>query len=84
MEIANAFVGVVEWWLKNGMPYRPQEMTEKVGDSIREDYIDLSHKKSLLLLRKEDNVSFLFKKMLYVGCIRSRRYGCFGSLLLFH
>ncbi|MGP7815612.1 TetR/AcrR family transcriptional regulator C-terminal domain-containing protein [Niallia sp. 01092] len=29
--VANAYVGVVEWWLKNGMPYSPQEMAEKVG-----------------------------------------------------
>ncbi|MGG0846601.1 TetR/AcrR family transcriptional regulator [Peribacillus simplex] len=29
--VANAYVGVVEWWLKNGMPYPPQEMAEKVG-----------------------------------------------------
>ncbi|WP_028402301.1 TetR/AcrR family transcriptional regulator [Ectobacillus panaciterrae] len=32
--VANAYVGVVEWWLKNGMPYSPQEMAEKVGDLL--------------------------------------------------
>ncbi|MCM3724267.1 TetR/AcrR family transcriptional regulator [Neobacillus cucumis] len=32
--VANAYVGVVEWWLKNGMPYPPQEMAEKVGDLL--------------------------------------------------
>ncbi|MEI2471908.1 TetR-like C-terminal domain-containing protein, partial [Peribacillus frigoritolerans] len=24
----------VEWWLKNGMPYPPEEMAEKVGDLL--------------------------------------------------
>ncbi|MMZ64026.1 hypothetical protein D1872_263200 [compost metagenome] len=32
--VANAYVGVVEWWLKNGMPYPPQEMAEKVGSLL--------------------------------------------------
>ena len=32
--VANAYVGVVEWWMKNGMPYPPQEMAEKVGDLL--------------------------------------------------
>jgi hypothetical protein len=32
--VANAYVGAVEWWLKNGMPYPPQEMAEKVGDLL--------------------------------------------------
>ncbi|QLC90756.1 TetR/AcrR family transcriptional regulator [Priestia megaterium] len=32
--VANAYVGVVEWWLKNGMPYPPKEMAEKVGDLL--------------------------------------------------
>lgn len=32
--VANAYVGVVEWWLKNDMPYPPQEMAEKVGDLL--------------------------------------------------
>ncbi|WHY12111.1 TetR-like C-terminal domain-containing protein [Peribacillus frigoritolerans] len=32
--VANAYVGVVEWWLKNGMPYPPEEMAEKVGDLL--------------------------------------------------
>lgn len=31
---ANAYVGVVEWWLKNDMPYPPKEMAEKVGDLL--------------------------------------------------
>lgn len=31
---ANAYLGVVEWWLKNGMPYPPREMAEKVGDLL--------------------------------------------------
>ncbi|WP_342045229.1 TetR/AcrR family transcriptional regulator [Bacillus sp. OTU530] len=30
----NAYVGVVEWWLKNGMPYPPRVMAEKVGDLL--------------------------------------------------
>lgn len=29
--VANAYVGVVEWWLKNEMPYPPRVMAEKVG-----------------------------------------------------
>ncbi|MDP1420617.1 TetR-like C-terminal domain-containing protein [Peribacillus simplex] len=32
--VANAYVGVVEWWLKNGRPYPPQEMAEKLGDLL--------------------------------------------------
>ncbi|MCP1153678.1 TetR/AcrR family transcriptional regulator C-terminal domain-containing protein [Peribacillus castrilensis] len=32
--VANAYVGVVEWWLNNGMPYPPEEMAEKVGDLL--------------------------------------------------
>jgi hypothetical protein len=31
---ANAYVGLVEWWLKNGMPYPPKEMAKKVGDLL--------------------------------------------------
>lgn len=30
----NAYVGVVEWWLKNKMPYPPRVMAEKVGDLL--------------------------------------------------
>lgn len=26
-----AYVGVIEWWIKNGMPYPPQVMAKKVG-----------------------------------------------------
>jgi hypothetical protein len=29
--VANAYVGVVEWWLKNEMPYPPRVMAVKVG-----------------------------------------------------
>ncbi len=32
--VANAYVGVVEWWIKNGMPYSSEEMAEKVGDLL--------------------------------------------------
>ncbi|MEV5112108.1 TetR/AcrR family transcriptional regulator [Peribacillus frigoritolerans] len=32
--VANAYVGVVEWWLKNGMPYPPRVMAEKVGELL--------------------------------------------------
>lgn len=32
--VANAYVGTVEWWIKNGMPYSPEEMAEKVGDLL--------------------------------------------------
>ncbi|MET3696533.1 TetR family transcriptional regulator [Bacillus oleivorans] len=32
--VANAYVGVVEWWLKNEMPYSPRVMAEKVGDLL--------------------------------------------------
>ncbi|WP_135557747.1 TetR/AcrR family transcriptional regulator [Paenibacillus cymbidii] len=28
--LTNAFVGVVEWWVKNNMPYPPQEMANQV------------------------------------------------------
>jgi hypothetical protein len=26
-----AYVGVMEWWLRNGMPYPPQVMAKQVG-----------------------------------------------------
>ncbi|WP_138752086.1 TetR/AcrR family transcriptional regulator [Paenibacillus sinopodophylli] len=29
--VANAYVAVVEWWIKNNMPYPPKVMAEKVG-----------------------------------------------------
>ncbi|HCJ7961523.1 TPA: TetR family transcriptional regulator C-terminal domain-containing protein [Klebsiella pneumoniae] len=29
--VANAYVGVVEWWLKNEMPSPPRVMAEKAG-----------------------------------------------------
>lgn len=32
--VANAYVGTVEWWIKNGMPYSPREMAEKVGELL--------------------------------------------------
>lgn len=32
--VANAYVGVVEWWLKNGMPHPPRVMAEKVGELL--------------------------------------------------
>lgn len=32
--VANAYVGTVEWWLKNGMPYPPRVMAEQVGDLL--------------------------------------------------
>ncbi len=32
--VANAYVGIVEWWLKNEMPSPPHVMAEKVGELI--------------------------------------------------
>lgn len=29
--VANAYVGVVEWWIKNGMPYSMKEMAKQLG-----------------------------------------------------
>ncbi|MNY76521.1 hypothetical protein D3C86_2161330 [compost metagenome] len=26
-----AYVGVIEWWIKNGMPHPPQAMARQVG-----------------------------------------------------
>lgn len=26
-----AYVGVIEWWIKNGMPYPPRVMAKQVG-----------------------------------------------------
>jgi len=26
-----AYVGIIEWWIKNGMPYPPQDMAKQVG-----------------------------------------------------
>lgn len=31
---AHAYVGIVEWWIKNGMPYSTKEMAKKVGDLL--------------------------------------------------
>ncbi|WP_424769289.1 TetR/AcrR family transcriptional regulator [Paenibacillus sp. sgz302251] len=28
---STAYVGVIEWWIRNGMPYPPQEMAKQVG-----------------------------------------------------
>ncbi len=27
----NAYVGIIEWWIRNGMPYPPQVMAKQVG-----------------------------------------------------
>jgi AcrR family transcriptional regulator len=32
--VANAYVGILEWWLKNEMPYPPRVMAKKVGDLL--------------------------------------------------
>jgi Transcriptional regulator len=32
-----AYVGIVEWWLKNGMPHSPQVMAEQVGTLLARD-----------------------------------------------
>jgi len=32
--VANGYVGIVEWWLKNGMPYPPRIMADKVGELL--------------------------------------------------
>ncbi|WP_438445950.1 TetR/AcrR family transcriptional regulator [Gorillibacterium sp. sgz5001074] len=29
-----AYVGVIEWWIKNGMPHPPQVMAKQVGDLL--------------------------------------------------
>lgn len=29
--IVTSYVGIVEWWIKNGMPYPPNIMSEQVG-----------------------------------------------------
>jgi hypothetical protein len=29
--IMTFYVGIVEWWFKNGMPYPPQVLAEQVG-----------------------------------------------------
>lgn len=29
--VANAYVAVIEWWIKNKMPCSPREMAKKVG-----------------------------------------------------
>jgi hypothetical protein len=29
--MATAYVGVVEWWITNGMPYPPHVMAKQVG-----------------------------------------------------
>ncbi|WP_046213746.1 TetR/AcrR family transcriptional regulator [Paenibacillus wulumuqiensis] len=28
--ISSAYVGIIHWWLENGMPYTPEEMTEQM------------------------------------------------------
>ncbi|MEQ2528424.1 TetR/AcrR family transcriptional regulator [Bacillaceae bacterium CLA-AA-H227] len=32
--VANAYVGVVEWWLKNEMPHPPHVMAKKLGELL--------------------------------------------------
>jgi len=32
--VSNAYVGIVEWWLKEGMPHPPRVMAEKVGELL--------------------------------------------------
>ncbi|MDW4510952.1 TetR-like C-terminal domain-containing protein [Priestia megaterium] len=32
--VANAYVSVVEWWLKNEKPYSPREMAEKARELL--------------------------------------------------
>ncbi len=29
--IVTSYVGIVEWWITNGMPYPPRVMAEQVG-----------------------------------------------------
>lgn len=29
--VGAAYVGIIEWWIKNGMPYPPQTMAKQVG-----------------------------------------------------
>jgi len=36
--VATAYVGVVEWWLTNGMPYSPHDMAEQVGTLLEGIY----------------------------------------------
>jgi Transcriptional regulator len=36
--VASAYVGVVEWWLTNGMPYPPREMADQVGTMFEAIY----------------------------------------------
>lgn len=36
--VASAYVGVVEWWLTNGMPYPPRVMADQVGTLFESIY----------------------------------------------
>lgn len=36
--IASAYVGIVEWWFTNEMPYSPQAMAEQVGNLLERNY----------------------------------------------
>lgn len=36
--VGTAYVGVVEWWLTNGMPYPPHVMAEQVGTLLEAIY----------------------------------------------
>ncbi|MFC4807971.1 TetR/AcrR family transcriptional regulator [Paenibacillus sp. GCM10023250] len=36
--MASAFVGVVEWWIKNNMPLSPQMMAQQLGDIYEKNY----------------------------------------------
>lgn len=33
-----AYVGVIEWWIRNGMPYSPQVMATQVGTLLERSF----------------------------------------------
>ncbi|WP_373324653.1 TetR-like C-terminal domain-containing protein [Reticulibacter mediterranei] len=37
--MASAFVGVVEWWIKNNMPHSPQYMAQHLQDIFEEQQL---------------------------------------------
>ncbi|GLV12981.1 TetR family transcriptional regulator [Alicyclobacillus hesperidum] len=42
--VVHAYVGIVEWWLANGMPYPPKVMAEHVGTLLQALYETPMHR----------------------------------------
>jgi hypothetical protein len=50
--IVTSYVGIVEWWITNGMPYPPHVLAEQVGILLERNYSYLLRKTFLNLVKK--------------------------------